>query len=324
MLGSPKNRTNNDSIVGADKFQLLSDQVRLFDHIQRDKNLELEHDAAKALAVVAKISLEFIVSKLESKSKQIVMLLEIANLAMTLKPAATIYQVRPAATKIVNNTQLNYVPHAPPKPLLHPAIITAGRYEKGERLTGNIVCIGWVWIESSLRIYVQGGPSPQEPSGNLHIFTWDPNWSGVPLPNAKDIQDDPFLSELEAKGLTACVDALRFLVVFTILLGAEQTPLRVDVEKSKRAESKGGVAPSTWVTRHIYLSEQPTRRDYVSQEETEQALREGLSLEDVDVRGFIRRQRYGPGNSLVKEVYVKGFLSHRWVSPDKKRRIVVH
>jgi hypothetical protein len=256
--------------------------------------------------------------------KEALMTYEQSVLSMALKPIVTAFQVRPAAARIVNNTQLNYVPHAMPKMLKQAAVVSASRPETGDRLVGDIAAIGWFWADDTMHLCVQSGPTERYEGGNFYFAHWRPSWSGEDLARTLDISDAPFVTDLDRQGYAITAQAVRFLVTFAIVLGAEQTPLRVENEKPRKGAPKGASPQTTWVTRHVYLSEQPTSHKYPSKEETEAAQREGFTLEEIEVRGFIRRQRHGPGNSLVKEIYIKGFLSHRWVAADKKRRIVVH
>jgi hypothetical protein len=207
-------------------------------------------------------------------------------------------------------------------------MIEARRPEQGERLIGDVVAITWWTRGNEVHLMAQVAGTPETPKGIVFSWVWYPTWSGAEFPAHMDLASDASLTNITDAGRFSGVatDALRFLITFGILLTAEASPLEVDQEKSQ-AKKGAPKQPNTtaWVTRHIFLSEQQNRRiASPSKEDIENAARDGLSLEEVSVRGYIRRQRHGPGLSLVKEVYVHGFLSHRWVAADKNKRIVVH
>lgn len=310
--------------VGGGGFESLLNQLKMFDYAVRDEKKPLRTDAFNVLSArLGNIThTEFMRRAAWDMDARLT--LEQVVLAMALKPVVSVFEIKREAAKLINNTQVNYVPHQAPQMLRRSGIIQAARIDRGGTLTGIVVSIGWFLEDGAYGIFAQTGPTASDPFGTLQFMLWRPTWTGEALVSDADIESDPLLSELERDGFKICAEALRFLIVLSILMGAEQTPLREDIEKAKRGAPKNGVTPTGWVTRHVYLSERPTARTYISPAEFEQAKREGLELEEVEVRGFIRRQRHGPGNSLVKEIYVRGFLSHRWVSPDQKRRIIVH
>lgn len=310
--------------IGAKDFEPLFEQLKMFDFAVRTPGQSLYHDSLRALLnVIGNPPIEQLMDLIEN-NQQARLTFEQTMLAMALKPTASYFEIKKEAAKLINNTQVNYVPHQPPGIMRRAGLVAAARIDKGGTLIDDIISIGWYIYEEQYGVIVQTRPDRNYPNGNLLFFTFNPRWSGESLPTDNDIENNPLLTDVEAAGLMIGAKALRFLIVLGILMGAEQTPLREEIAPVKRGTPKGNTKPTAWVTRHVYLSEQRPLKDYISPSEMEQAIREGLTLEQVEVRGHIRRQRHGPGNSLVKEIYVRGFLSHRWISPDQNRRVIVH
>ncbi len=48
----------------------------------------------------------------------------------------------------------------------------------------------------------------------------------------------------------------------------------------------------------------------------------GRVLEDVKVKGYLRKQHYGENNSETKWIYIDDFDSSRWVKKKDKKIIV--
>ena len=90
-----------------------------------------------------------------------------------------------------------------------------------------------------------------------------------------------------------------------------------DAGSSSSRQTGGRKSPPDlrWVVRHVYLDE-PSRPSLPS---ATAGTREPLDTTDrqlakVEVRAHMRRQRFGPGNTQTKRIYIDPFEARRWTS----------
>ena len=74
------------------------------------------------------------------------------------------------------------------------------------------------------------------------------------------------------------------------------------------------------VVRRVYLDEPPARARS-SSGDPGGAVEGRLGLE-VPVRGHLKRQPYGPAQSLRRWVYVESYEARRWIAPRPLRLVV--
>lgn len=241
------------------------------------------------------------------------------------------HQVRPAAAKLVHETDLHCLPGDPPR-LLRTEwsswIIEARRPETGERLFGDFVAMAGYRLDDGHMITLLRADSLAS------NFFWRPAWGEADLtagtPYGELINAGVFGLESE-KWHEWERDAVRFIVIFGLLLDAENAPLRIETEPRNPAPQKARKrrGASDWTVKHVYLNEPPRQRAAPAAPSAESAAaapapdeRTDAHLMAVPVRGHIKRQRHGPVREQVKWIYVAGYEARRWVAPRPVKVIV--
>ncbi|WP_164013987.1 hypothetical protein [Pyxidicoccus trucidator] len=74
--------------------------------------------------------------------------------------------------------------------------------------------------------------------------------------------------------------------------------------------------------RHVYLDEERVARAAGTGEASGTDATTGRLPTQVQVRGHLKRQRYGSGNREVKWLYVAGYAARRWVAPGVTQVVV--
>lgn len=151
------------------------------------------------------------------------------------------------------------------------------------------------------------------------VAQWRPRW-GAALPEGSD--DVSFWGGDREEHDTWAAEAIRFVVVLGLLLDAAQTPLATTEEGPRLAgQSKGVSYPARpWSVRRIYLEGVAAKRRSAGAPEGSSV--DGREAAEVRVRGHLKRQPHGPGNSLRRWVYVDGYEARRWVAPRPLKVVV--
>ena len=111
-------------------------------------------------------------------------------------------------------------------------------------------------------------------------------------------------------------DAIKYALKFLLLKESDKQPLLVEKQFSKK---KANVETQKKIfgkidNQRISLTTE-YRKTMLRHSGDEKLVldKEGKTLRGISVRGFLRRQHYGPGNSLVKIIYVDAHESHSWI-----------
>ena len=256
--------------------------------------------------------------------------------ALSAWDRVVVQQLRPAAVKRVRELQLGYVPTEPAPMLRAPWMIEVKRGgDDTDRLFGNTIALCGVHL-MPIDMWLLTGWRRE---GSREFFTvgkWPVTWGA----------DDLGISDVEEVS-ARCVDgvwvkstdtdstvfggtdwlsqAVQFAINLGELTAAENAPLRVDEERTEHRSAGSSSSRQTggrksppdlrWVVRHVYLDE-PSRPSLPS---ATAGTREPLDTTDrqlakVEVRAHMRRQRFGPGNTQTKRIYIDPFEARRWTS----------
>lgn len=240
----------------------------------------------------------------------------LASVAMAMRAVPEIVQVRPGAAHLVDATDLHSLPGEPPRLLRRAGIVEVARPEAGERLTGDLVGIGWAPAgPGRILLVVWTG-------ADIGALLWQPGWGEEELELGSTSERLIAPSETDAF-LSLSGEATRFLVALGLLLDAQGAPLREERERHRepRAARKAGVAPG-WRVRHLYLADRPSQRAEAHGGAAGGPPGPGSELRTVDVRGHLRWQPYGPGRTERRLVWIESFESRRWVRPGPRRTVV--
>ena len=111
-------------------------------------------------------------------------------------------------------------------------------------------------------------------------------------------------------------DAVRYALKFLLLKESDKQPLIVEKQFSRKkvnAETQKKIFGKIDNQRISLTTEYRTTMLRHGGDEKLVLDKEGKTLRGISVRGFLRRQHYGPGNSLVKIIYVDAHESHSWI-----------
>ena len=248
-------------------------------------------------------------------------LINVAGLALAMKERLIVHQLSAGAKAHVHWTDLRSIPGQPPALLRDPFLITTRKAHKGETLFGNVAQIGGYWVDDTLFLVLLGYPD------GAYVFPWRPVWQ------ESDIDDIDFGAGLLGEDISyqewehVGHQAVRFVLMLGLLLEAEGSPVVIDREpRSKTAQQastrRRRSSKSSWLTRRVYVDGKIRYRSRPPADGVETGTkreRDDLQEVTVMVRGYIRRQRYGPNNSLQKLVYVQSYEARRWVVPKPLR-----
>ena len=235
---------------------------------------------------------------LETKS-----LVNVAALSLSM-PRLVVHRPSPEICEIVRNTDISSLPPVAPRLLCLPFVIEAA-HPATERLVDDIVCIGGYWLDGVLYVIAMDS----EAISVAHIT---PDWGGSVETAAHEGESfgDTRLLMLMSTA------AMRFALTLAVLLDADNCPVVDDAEHlvqpapPRRNLQERPRKGEVWTRRTLFLS--PTYHPSAPHEATGEH-REGLRAEVVNVRGFLRRQPYGPGGKDRKWMFIAPFESVRWV-----------
>lgn len=240
--------------------------------------------------------------------------INVAALSLAFGQRLELTELRRGAINLVHATDLHSLPGEAPRLLRAPLLIEAARPEKGERLFGDYVSLGAYQLDG--QYYLVGASYPD----GLRVARWSPTWAERDIEETVDYDPSPLIGGDQREHAEFIREAARFLIVLGLLLDAEASPLRPErTEFGAHKRGAGGTTTGGWAVTHVYLGQHGesagTSRDGDGSSTT------GLA-EEVAVRGHLKRQRHGPGNTETKWIYIAGYQARRWISPRPSLRIV--
>lgn len=237
-------------------------------------------------------------------------------LALAMGTQPLIHELRQDALNLIESTDLRSVPREPPALLRSALIIEAG----GACLFGSTTDLGIYQVPDGR--YGILGYTGRDMHGDVVFALWKPRWTNDDLTDPNII---PPVSPDELEPFNGWAqDAIRFVLIYGLLLEAEKTPI---VAENKPQPRKRSVkikdqehGRSGWVRRYISLTTRP-----VTSHESQQAIGEGTDGRVArwrQVTGHLKRQVFGPGRSGRRWIYVEAFESRRWMAPAPRMVIV--
>lgn len=244
-------------------------------------------------------------------------LVNIAALTELMTDRIVSHRVSPGAVRLVQETDLHSLPGDAPKLLLSPWIAEVKRPDR-EVLFGDTVSFAAYPLDDA--IYMIG---LQWPDG-VRTSSVCPNWREREL--SLDLsEDDTSLIEDVASFSEWTREAARFAMVFAVHLEAEGSPIVTKDERSgkreRRADGPSPRRPKTWIVRRVFM-DRIVRSPHSSAGTPtgdETAATDNLTESRIMVRGHMRRQPHGAGNTLRKWVYVESYEARRWTAPKPLR-----
>ena len=117
-------------------------------------------------------------------------------------------------------------------------------------------------------------------------------------------------------------DTFSFVTVFALMVEADRTPIVIEEKRTRKANNGNwqNRYKSGWLEKRVFID-----KKYLHQYKSKnhgKLNKEGKTLKDVYVHGFLRRQAYGPEHSLQKWIYIEGFDSTRWTMDGHAKVIV--
>lgn len=217
--------------------------------------------------------------------------INLGALAIRSRCQPATYLVRPAASRLILETDLHSIPDAPPRLLRTPGIVETRRPETGERLWGDFASLGWYELDGAICLLALSYPD------GVAFARWVPVWTGAELePQLRHTGGSLApIAEIDAFAR----DAARYLVTLGLLAEVEAGPLRIELDKRERT------------TRHVYRDEQHAPAPRAVAPDTTA----GRVAEAVAVTGHMKRQRYGEGRVKTKWIYVASHEARRWFGP---------
>lgn len=229
--------------------------------------------------------------------------------ALTLSmPRPTAYRLTADASAQVRSTELRALPGEPPRILRSGWIVESRRPEK-HSLFGSTASLGGYWLDD--RLFLIGLDYPD----GIRIESVAPKWEESEI--GAHEQESPFVDDIHEQRAWA-ERAAEFIITLGALLDAEGTPIEVQDKpdkKGKKGSTKGLGASDDWIVRRVSLSPDSVRTlSSRTSEASDPSTVEDRELVETWVRGYLRRQPYGPGRSMRKWVYIREHQARRWVS----------
>jgi len=117
-------------------------------------------------------------------------------------------------------------------------------------------------------------------------------------------------------------DVFAFVLTFALLMQAEKTPLVVETKSDKGYKvnkTKPG-KKSDWIEKRVYIDK--TIKYPKTGKENGVLDKNGKSLKETLVHGFLRLQHFGKGLSESKWIYIDNYNSKRWVNSGDTKTTV--
>jgi len=250
-------------------------------------------------------------------------LVNLAAWAWLASERAVIHETRPSVARLVAATDLHQLPDAPPALLREPWCVQAQRPERGERLWGDTFALAGYQLDDTHYLISLDGEG-------AHVVPWRPQWS------ARDLEAgvtttvyDPLLAQFGLEGTVPGApdhaawarEAVRWAVVYGLLLDAAGAPVRVTAEGPPRErDPRKAREAKAWSVSRVTLT--PDGERVVAPPSVgagAEADLTGRVAAAVTVRAHLKRQRYGEGNALTRWIFVEGYAARRWVAPWSTR-----
>jgi hypothetical protein len=231
--------------------------------------------------------------------------------ALALHSPIHVYENSAGATRLVHSTDLHTLPGEPPR-LLRTAWIVESRRPDKEPLFGKTFSLAGYPMPNG--IFLIGLYYPDA----VAVSRWTPQWEETELEAGVQRDFSPHIDDVEAH-YEWTREAARFALVFSLLLDADRTPLRLRDQSPRRRSGgvKRSVGEFAWTICRVGLAQTAAELSpsIDAPDAMARRLSDDLKPEVVPVAGHIKRQAYGPGLTKRKWIYVNSYEARRWVSP---------
>lgn len=238
-------------------------------------------------------------------------LMNVAALALSL-PRLEVHEMSPGAIRAIHGTDLHGLPGTAPGLLRHAWLLETKRPER-EHLFGQVASLAGYPLDGHVFLIGLGYPD------GVFVARWTPAWGERDIEIPED--ESPLIEDRDGHREFAR-EAARFVTVLGLLLEARGTPLSLARETTERITGASRRDSADWLVRRISISEEYQHASQLRHAHGSAAGRDGLLDVEVPVRGHVKRQRYGPGLSEVRWIYVDGYDARRWIAPKPLKVLV--
>lgn len=246
--------------------------------------------------------------------------INMAALARAMGTRPLVYDLRSDALDLIEQTDLRSAPAHAPRILSDSFIIQAA----GEPLFASTTDIGVYQIPDG-RIGLIG-LTGRGTDGGAMFSLWRPHWSNDDFKTPEITSADSLTLDVEGYESWA-QSAIRFLLIYGLLLEADKAPM--EVEKKQLREKKSmrkhdqGKGREGWSIRRVSLTtrqimQRPAEPIYP---DPSYEIKDGV-YDEVHVSGHLAFQAYGPEWSLHRWIYVQEYDAWKWLKPGPRRVIV--
>ena len=239
-------------------------------------------------------------------------------LRLSFGKSITVHTLTDGVVEKVRHTKIENMPNKIPNLMQHSFLIEARREKP---LFDNIYSIGGFILKDDLILIVKTVDNNEPGLFCQHErASFDGrNINDLNFIYNKSIDFDPSYTQARTRK-----DTYAFVILFSLMLEAERTPLIVETLKGKT--SKKTKAPkvvndgSGWITKRVFIDRNIQYKKNVN--DSVSFDKNGKQLKNVTVNGFLRRQHYGKDFSEEKWIYIESFDSTRWTN-EKDKKIIV-
>lgn len=151
------------------------------------------------------------------------------------------------------------------------------------------------------------------------------SFDGRKLKDLNLVLDPVVYSNKKFTQLKSRKDTFAFIIILSLMLEAERTPLVIEYKKNKTKPIHSvhkSMKDTDYITRRIYIDKDIRHDKTIVKDNSDELDKTDRQLKDINVRGFLRRQHYGKNLELIKWIYIESFDSKRWTK-NKDKKIIV-
>ena len=230
----------------------------------------------------------------------------------------TVHTLTDGVVEKVKHTKIENMPNAIPN-LMKQSFLIEARHEKP--LFDDIYSIGGFFFNNEICLIIK---TIIENQPGLFCQHEKASFDGRKIDDLnliynKNINYDP--SYIQARTRK---DTFAFLIIFSLMLEAERTPLLIETKKDKSDRKDRNIkkvnSETEWITKRVYIDR---NIKYKNTTDDHSVLdKNDRQLKNVTVSGFLRKQHYGKEFSQEKWIYIESYASTRWTK-EKNKKIIV-
>ena len=223
----------------------------------------------------------------------------------------TVHTLTDGVVEKTNRTQIENVPKEMPR-LLQKSFLIEARNDKN--LFDNIRSIGGFTASTEINLII----ITDDKMMNHYSQTISTSFDGRKIDELNMVYKNEynvphFIYMKERK------DIFSFVIKFALMMEAEKTPFTVETKNDKKHSSVKSKSKekSDWIEKRVYIDKDIR---YQRTEKGDGVLdKNGKTLKDTLVHGFLRLQRFGENLSESKWIYIDNYNSKRWVNSGDTR-----